>query len=67
MGLIDNHCKYFIENGLYFIDINPIMIKRTKENISDLYEYLFNEKYLRLHALEQNFLALNLGLSDGIN
>ncbi|MDP3764626.1 MAG: N-6 DNA methylase [bacterium] len=37
--------RYFIENGLYFIDIDPEMIKRTKENISDLYDSFFGEKY----------------------
>jgi len=52
--------KYFIENGLYFIDINPIMIKRTKENISDLYEYLFNEKY------NGNFNAFNYDFTNKI-
>ncbi|OGF20631.1 hypothetical protein A2Y83_03705 [Candidatus Falkowbacteria bacterium RBG_13_39_14] len=36
---------YFIENGLYFIDIDPEMINRTKENISNLYESFFDEKY----------------------
>ncbi len=37
--------QYFIENGLYFVDIDPDMIKRTKENISSLYENFFREKY----------------------
>ncbi|MFC1612980.1 Eco57I restriction-modification methylase domain-containing protein [Patescibacteria group bacterium] len=36
---------YFIENGLYFVDIDPEMTKRTKENISNLYENFFGEKY----------------------
>jgi len=37
--------RYFIENGLYFIDIDPEMVKRTKENISDLYKSFFGEQY----------------------
>jgi hypothetical protein len=36
---------HFIENCLYFIDIDPEMIDRTKENITSLYKNLFNEKY----------------------
>jgi len=36
----------FIENNLYFVDIDPEMIKATKNNICDLYESLFSEKYL---------------------
>ncbi|NMC99621.1 MAG: hypothetical protein GYA62_07875, partial [Bacteroidales bacterium] len=37
--------KKFIENCLYFIDIDPQMIDRTKQNISLLYNHFFNEKY----------------------
>lgn len=37
--------KNFIENCLFFIDVDPEMIRRTKENISLLYEYFFDEKY----------------------
>ena len=37
--------KHFIENNIYFIDVNPVMVNRTKENISDLYKSLFNEEY----------------------
>ncbi len=37
--------QYFIENALYFVDIDPEMINRTKENISNLYESFFDEKY----------------------
>lgn len=36
---------YFIENGLYFIDIDSEMLNRTKENILKLYEGFFDEKY----------------------
>lgn len=37
--------KSFIEDCLFFIDINPEMINTTKENISLLYEHFFNRKY----------------------
>ena len=37
--------QHFIENGLYFIDIDPAMIKRTKKNISDLYKNIFGKNY----------------------
>jgi len=37
--------KKFIENNLYFVDIDPVMVKTTKNNICDLYENLFNERY----------------------
>ncbi|XOB41390.1 MAG: Eco57I restriction-modification methylase domain-containing protein [Candidatus Nealsonbacteria bacterium] len=37
--------RKFIENGLYFVDIDPVMIDTTKKNICALYENLFNEKY----------------------
>lgn len=37
--------KKFIENGLYFIDIDPTMVSSTKNNICNLYENLFNEQY----------------------
>lgn len=37
--------RYFIENGLFFIDIDPEMVRKTKENIAELYENLFNEQY----------------------
>lgn len=48
--------QYFIENGLYFIDIDPEMIKRTKENISNLYESFFGEKYKgKLNAFTYDF------------
>ena len=35
----------FIENGLFFIDIDPKKIKETKRNIIRLYKYLFSEQY----------------------
>lgn len=37
--------KLFIENCLFFIDIDPEMIGKTKENIALLYEHFFEEKY----------------------
>jgi len=37
--------KYFIENGLFFIDVDPAMIRKTKENIAELYKNLFSEQY----------------------
>ena len=37
--------KNFIENGLFFIDIDFKKIEKTKKNISNLYSYLFNEQY----------------------
>lgn len=37
--------KKFIENNLYFVDIDPSMIKTTENNISNLYENLFSERY----------------------
>jgi hypothetical protein len=37
--------QFFIENCLYFIDIDEQMVEKTKENISNLYEDLFNQKY----------------------
>lgn len=37
--------KYFIENGLYFVDVDPIMIEKTKSNIANLYQDLFGEEY----------------------
>lgn len=48
--------QYFIENGLYFVDINSEMIKRTKDNISNLYESFFGEKYKgRFNAFTYDF------------
>ncbi len=48
--------QYFIENGLYFVDIDPEMITRTKENISNLYESFFDEKYKgRFNAFTYDF------------
>lgn len=35
----------FIENNLFFIDINYEMIQKTEKNISDLYRIIFNEVY----------------------
>lgn len=35
----------FIENNIYFIDIDPEMVQATKDNITDLFESLFREKY----------------------
>lgn len=35
----------FIENKLFFVDIDPYMIDITKNNISDLFLYLFNCEY----------------------
>ena len=35
----------FIETNLIFIDINPVMIEITKQNIKKLFYYLFNENY----------------------
>ena len=35
----------FIENGLFFIDIDSKKINETKKNIIKLYENLFNEQY----------------------
>lgn len=37
--------KKFIENNLYFVDIDPVMVKTTENNICDLYKNLFNEQY----------------------
>ena len=37
--------KNFIENGLFFIDVDPKKIEKTKKNICNLYRYLFNEQY----------------------
>lgn len=37
--------KNFIENGLFFIDIDSKKIEKTKKNICNLYKYLFNEQY----------------------
>jgi hypothetical protein len=39
------HLQQFIENNLFFIDIDPSMIYKTKENIKKLYFYLFNQEY----------------------
>ena len=36
----------FIENNLYFIDIDKDMIDNTKNNIKLLYKYLFNDDFL---------------------
>lgn len=35
----------FIENNIYFVDIQEEMIKKTKSNISKLYFYLFEKEY----------------------
>jgi hypothetical protein len=35
----------FIQDKLYFVDIDPEMIKITKNNISNLYFHLFNQEY----------------------
>lgn len=37
--------KNFIENGLFFIDVDSKKIEETKKNICNLYRYLFNEQY----------------------
>ncbi len=37
--------KNFIENGLFFIDIDSQKIETTKKNICNLYKHLFNEEY----------------------
>ena len=37
--------EHFIENGLFFIDIDPKKINETKRNIIRLYEYLFSKRY----------------------
>ena len=48
--------KNFIENNLYFIDIDQTMISKTKNNICDLYQSLFNEQYTgRFNAFVYDF------------
>ena len=37
--------KEFIQNNLFFVDVDPEMVKATKDNIGDLFENLFKEKY----------------------
>ncbi len=54
LRIIEKACQYcsnkrkiknFIENGLFFIDIDPEKIEKTKKNIFNLYKHLFNERY----------------------
>lgn len=40
-----DYMAQFIENNLFFIDINEKMLQKTKENINQLYFYLFRKKY----------------------
>ncbi len=35
----------FIQNNLFFVDVDPEMVRATKDNIGDLFKSLFNEKY----------------------
>lgn len=37
----------FIEENIFFADIEQKMIQRTKKKISDFYQYLFEKKYTR--------------------
>jgi len=37
--------KEFIENRLYFVDIDPQMIEQTKNNLSELYMTIFNKSF----------------------
>lgn len=46
----------FIENGLYFVDINSTMVENTMKNIRDLYKNLFDEEYQgRFNAFINDF------------
>jgi len=39
------HIEKFIEEKLYFVDIDPGMIRATKNNICELFYFLFKTKY----------------------
>lgn len=50
----------FIQDNLYFVDINPEMIKTTKNNISDLFFYLFKKEYKgRFNCFVADFTQLD--------
>lgn len=48
----------FIENNLFFVDVDSAMIENTTANISALYFYLFEEEY------QSSFNAINWDFTD---
>lgn len=60
----------FIEKNLFFVDINPQLLEATKNNISDLYFYLFKKRYFgKFNAYCQDFTKIesNLPLFENID
>jgi tRNA1(Val) A37 N6-methylase TrmN6 len=50
--IIDN----FLQNNLYFVDIDPKMIQQTEKNINRLYKLLFETKYTgKLNGFSYDF------------
>jgi len=55
----------FIQNKLYFVDIDPEMIKATKTNISNLFIHLFRKEYKgRFNCFTADFSRLDDALTD---
>ncbi|MFJ1490123.1 Eco57I restriction-modification methylase domain-containing protein [Capnocytophaga canis] len=48
----------FIENNLFFVDVNNLMVENTTKNILALYFYLFQEEY------QGTFNAINWDFTD---
>ena len=55
----------FIQNNLYFVDIDPEMIKATKINILNLFSHLFNQEYKgKFNCFTSDFSRLDDAYTD---
>lgn len=58
----------FIQNKIFFIDIDPEMIKFAEHNICELFHFLFNAKYLgSFNSYISDFTMLNNYIDDDSN